>query len=135
MNFLKFIKQIFLFLLTFLLGTQTSYSKTELVLPQNQVLFSIEQTQNFKSLEKQLQPNIGFLKEKSKFEKPESISAQNQYEFFEQNLSYLADGGDDFIEGFVGVVRRGNADELADATTKIANHRTCLLYTSPSPRD
>ncbi len=47
--------------LTFLLGEQTTYAKTELISPQNQVSFSIEQNQSFQFLEKELQPNIGFL--------------------------------------------------------------------------
>lgn len=90
MNFLKLIKQVFLFLLIILLGAQTTYAKTEFVLPQNQVSFSIEQSQSSKSLEKEVQPNIGFLKEKSKFGKSESISAQNQHEFSEIDVSNLA---------------------------------------------
>jgi len=74
---LKQLKYIFLFLLIFLLGVQTTYAKTELVLPQKIVSFSSEKTQNFQSLEKELQPNVGFLKEKSRFVVSESVSAQN----------------------------------------------------------
>jgi len=61
MKFLNPIKTILFFLLAFLLGVQTTYAKTELVLPQNQVVFSVEQSQSFKSLEKEVQPNVGFL--------------------------------------------------------------------------
>lgn len=81
--------------LTFLLGVQTTYAKTELVLPQNQVFFSIEQSQSFKSLEKEVQPNIGFLKEKVKFEKSESVFAQNNCYFSEYFVGYLAEAVDD----------------------------------------
>ncbi len=38
----------------------------------------------------------------------------------------LTNKGDEFLEGFVGVVRRGNANEIADATTRIANHRMSI---------
>ena len=62
---LKQFKYLLFFLLTFLLRAQTTYAKTALTLPQNQLSFSIEQNQNFNSLEKEVQPNIGFLKEKS----------------------------------------------------------------------
>ncbi len=54
---LKQFKYLLFFLVTFLFGVQTTYAKTELVLPQNQVSFSIEKTQSFKSLEKEVQPN------------------------------------------------------------------------------
>ena len=43
----------FLFILTFILGTQVTYAKTEFVLPQNQVVFSIEK----QSLEKEVKGN------------------------------------------------------------------------------
>ncbi|QFZ53923.1 hypothetical protein FEZ18_03400 [Oceanihabitans sp. IOP_32] len=73
---LQGLKYLLLYLLTFLFGVQTTYSETEFVLSPNQISFSIELTQNFKSLEKELQPNIGFLKEKSKFGKSEGSSVR-----------------------------------------------------------
>lgn len=92
MSFLKFIKQLFLFLLIFLLGEKTD-AKTELILPIKNTSFSIEKTQVFTSLEKELQPNIGFLKEKSRFVIFEGVSAQNQHKFSEYFVSDLADAG------------------------------------------
>ena len=91
MNFLKYIKHLFIFFLTFLLGAQTTYAKTELVLPQNQVSFSIELNQSFKSLEKEVQPNIGFLQEKFRFVMSEGVSAQNNCNFSECFVGYLAE--------------------------------------------
>jgi len=61
---IKRLKYILLFLLTLLLGDQITYAKTELVLAHNQVCFFIEQNKSSKSLEKEVQPNIDFLKEK-----------------------------------------------------------------------
>jgi len=61
---IKKLKYLTLILISFL-GIQTNYAKTELILPIKSISFSIEQNQSFKSLEKELQPNIGFLKEKS----------------------------------------------------------------------
>ena len=75
------LKYLFLFLLTFPLGAQTTYGKTELILPQTQVSVSIEKNQNFKSLEKVIQPNLGFLKEKSRFVVYEGVPARSQHEF------------------------------------------------------
>jgi len=105
MNFLKFIKHIFLFLLTFLLGAQTTYAKTELVLPQSQIYFSIEKTQSFQSLEKEVQPNIGFLfrkfsEEKSKFGTAQLNTAVKPYNFSEEHLHYLAEGVDELLSAF-----------------------------------
>lgn len=53
-------------------GIQTTFAKTEFVLPAKNSSFSSdsyrnEQNQGFKPLEKEVQPNIGFLKEKSRF--------------------------------------------------------------------
>jgi archaellum component FlaF (FlaF/FlaG flagellin family) len=95
MNFLKYIKQLLLFLLTFLLGTQTTYAKTELILPQNQVSFSIEKSESFKSLEKVIQPNIGFLKEKSKFGKSNGSSTRVNCNFSKSYAEDLGNGVDD----------------------------------------
>jgi hypothetical protein len=54
--FLKQIKYLFIFLLTFLLGAQTTYAKTELVLLNSKGSFSIEQNQSFQGLEKEVPP-------------------------------------------------------------------------------
>jgi len=89
MNFLKLIRYLFSFFLTFLLGTQTTYAKTELIYPTKNVSFSIEQSRSYKSLEKEVLPNIGFLKEKVKFGKPEGVSAQNQHKFSDSNCYNL----------------------------------------------
>ncbi len=89
------LKYVLFFFLGFLLGTQTTYAKTELILPQNQVSFSLEQNESFKSLEKEVQPNIGFLKEKSKFGVSEGVSAQNTYNFSERVSKDVANAGDD----------------------------------------
>ena len=53
---LEKIKYFLFFILTFILGTQVTYAKTEFVLPQNQVVFSIEK-QSFKNLEKEVKGN------------------------------------------------------------------------------
>jgi len=135
MNFLKYIKQLLLFFLTFLLGTQTTYSKTELVLPQSQVSFSFEQKQSFNSLEKEVPPNIGFLKEKARFVVFEGVSAQRQHELSEQNLRYLAKAGGKFGKvtkaivkqelptGFVNALKKfgKTEDEILDYFTKYHN--------------
>ena len=92
MNFRKFIKHIFCFLLTVLLGAQTTYAKTELIYPTKSISFSIEQSPNFKSLEKEVQPNLGFLKEKSKFGLSEGVSAPNTYNFSERVSKDVAKG-------------------------------------------
>ena len=76
---LKHIKYLLLFLLTILLGAQTTYAKTEFVLALKNVSFSLEQNQSFQSLEKEVQPNIGFLKEKYRFVVSENVPAQNTY--------------------------------------------------------
>ena len=77
---LEQIKHLFFSLLILLLlllfGAQTTYAKTELVLPTKSISFSIEQTQSFQSLEKEVQPNLGFLKEKSKFGLSEGVSVE-----------------------------------------------------------
>jgi len=67
MRFCKFLKHTIVFLLAFLLGAQTIYAKTKLILPQNGVSFSIVQNQSFRSLEKEVQPNVGFLKDFNRF--------------------------------------------------------------------
>ena len=95
MKLFKHIKFFFFVLLTFLLGVQTTYAKTELVLPQNQLSFSIEKKQSFKSLEKEVPPNLGFLKENFKFVAVQSVSAQNTCNFSEISCEYLAEAGCD----------------------------------------
>jgi|GEM_PF-3641962 len=97
---LKQIKYLLVILFTFLLSVQTIFTKTELIITQNQVSLSIGQNQSFKSLEKEVQPNIGFLKEKSKFGKSESISAQNQHEFSEYFVKDVANAGGSSITSF-----------------------------------
>lgn len=94
---LKQLKYLIFFLLTFLLGAQFNYAKTELVLPQKSVSFSIEQTQSFKSLEKDLQPNIGFLfrkcsEEKTKFEGSEGFSVWKLNKYLERDAHLLGKG-------------------------------------------
>lgn len=87
---LKHIKYLLLFLLTILLGAQTTYAKTEFVLALKNVSFSLEQNQSFQSLEKEVQPNIGFLKEKYRFVVSENVPAQNTYDFSEIVSEYVA---------------------------------------------
>jgi hypothetical protein len=86
------IKFIFTFLLTLLLGAQFIHAKAELVLPQNNIVFTIEQNQKINFLEKEVQPNIGFLKEKYRFVASESVSVQNTYYFSESFDERLANG-------------------------------------------
>jgi len=87
------IKSIFIFLLTFLLGAQTTYAKTKVILPQNEVVILVEQNQNAITLEKVVQPNIGFLKEKTKFVVVQGVSAQNCCNFSEGVVGGLANAG------------------------------------------
>jgi hypothetical protein len=89
---LKHIKHFILFFLTFLLGTQTTYAKAEFVLPQNGLVFSIEQRQSFNSLEKEVQPNIGFPKEKTKFGKSNETSTRINRNFSKSFVEALANG-------------------------------------------
>ncbi len=97
MNFLKSINHIFFLVLTFFLWAQTTFAKTELVLPQAQVSFSIEQDQSFSGLEKEVPPNLGFLKEKSKFGLSEGVPAQNTYDFSERVSKDVANAGGDWF--------------------------------------
>ena len=99
MNFLKSINHIFFLVLTFFLWAQTTFAKTELVLPQAQVSFSIEQDQSFSGLEKEVPPNLGFLKEKSKFGISEGVSAQNQHGFSGSFGYNVANGVGDVANG------------------------------------
>ena len=92
------IKYAFLLFLIFLFGAQTTYAKTELVLSQYQVYFSIEQNQSFQRLEKEVQPNIGFLQEKFRFVMSEGVSAQNNCNFSECFVGYLANKGSGFFK-------------------------------------
>ena len=92
MRFCKFLKHTIVFLLTFLFGVQTTHAKTELVLPQKQVVFSVEQSQSFQSLEKEVQPNVGFLKEKSKFVAVQRSSDVKPYSFSKLTYGLLAQG-------------------------------------------
>lgn len=121
MKLLEHLKYLFFFLLILLLfGAQISQAKTELFLPQNQVPFSIEQNQSFKNLEKEVQPNIGFLKEKSKFEASESVSAQNQHEFSEYFVGKVAKvgsaifkAGDNIVGITVKQIKKGTNGKYA----------------------
>ncbi len=81
-----------------MLGAQTTYAKTVVVLPTNSVIFTIDYNQKVNSLEKEQQPNIDFLKEKYKFVVSESVSAQNTYDFSEYYVGYLANTVDDVLE-------------------------------------
>lgn len=105
---LKYLKYLFLLFQIFIFGKQISYAKIDLVLPLNNVSFSTELNQNFKSLEKELQPNIGFLKEKSRFVVPKSVSAQNQHKFFEYFVGNLANSVDDLAS----FINKSLADKL-----------------------
>jgi hypothetical protein len=96
---INYLKYILLFLLTSLLGAQTTYAKKELILSQNQVSFLFDKNQNFKSQKKEVQPNIGFLKEKDKFVAVQLNLAVNPHNFSEQHLHYLANAGSELIRG------------------------------------
>ncbi|MFL0062373.1 hypothetical protein [Tenacibaculum maritimum] len=101
------------------MGVQGTYAKTELVLPQKEVSFSIQQNQIFKSLEKEPQPNIGFLKEKSKFVISEGVSAQNHCNYTEWNSYKLVNKGDGLIKRLDELnlsVLTKKLDDLGDAT-------------------
>ncbi len=97
MQLTKHIKPLLLFLLTFLLVATPTHAKTELVLPQKQVIFSVEQSQRFYSIEKEVQPNVGFLKEKTKFVAVEGVSAVNTFVFSERVGKVLAQAGSDWF--------------------------------------
>ena len=79
MNFLKYIKTTILFILIFLLGTQTTYAKRELILPQNQVVFSVEQTPKVSTLKKEVQPNVAYIE---KYRNKDMKSLSKQIEMF-----------------------------------------------------
>ncbi len=124
MKFCKFIKHTVFFLLTFLIGATTTHAKTELVLPQKQVIFSVEQSQRFYSLKKEVQPNIGFLKEKGKFVAVEGVSAVNTFAFSERVGEVLAEAGGRFtskqIDDFVLLATKQN-DKLKVMIGKFDN--------------
>ena len=63
-----------------------------MVLPQNQFSFSIEQTQNFASLKKEVQPNVGFLIGKTNFKVSDGVSAWNLHKFSERDVRELGKG-------------------------------------------
>ncbi len=88
-------------------GGQTTYAKTELVLIQNQ---------SFKSLEKEVQPNIGFLKEKSKFVTVQHNSAVKSYTYSKEHLRYLADGVGDVLGT---IVKTGNKIDYTNPAAKL----------------
>ena len=93
-----YLKYFFYFLLAFLLGAQNTYAKTELIYPIKSISFSIEKEQSFKSLEKEVQPNLGFLKEKRKFGLSEGISAHNHCNYTEWNSYEVANAGGGLIK-------------------------------------
>ncbi|MFL0091303.1 hypothetical protein [Tenacibaculum maritimum] len=76
-----------------MLGVQGTYSKTELVLLQKEVSFSIEKDQSFQSLEKELQPNVGFLKEKAMFVTVQYSHTVNSYNLSKGHLCEVANKG------------------------------------------
>jgi hypothetical protein len=97
------LKYLLLFLLTFLLGVQTTYAKNEFILPKKIVSFSIESFQKTNSLKKDLQPNIGFLfrkcsEVKTKFELSESVSAWNLHKYSERDAHLLGNAGSLFTK-------------------------------------
>ncbi len=114
----KFLKYIFLFLLVFLFGVQTTYAKTELVFPTKSSSFLIEQSQSFKSLEKEVQPNIGFLKEKTRFVVFEGIS-----DIVFTNAKYIDNGVEQ--TGTLSIVKNG--DEVG---VKLGNGGTRFIAKS-----
>lgn len=120
----KYIKTLLVRFLIFLLGTRTTYAKTELVLPQNQVSFSIEQTQVFKSQEKVLQPNLGFLKDKCKFEISECVSVQNQHKFSGREWCELANGGDDAYDALLDGAKAFDDNVIDIAEVGLQNWKT-----------
>ncbi|MCF6183744.1 MAG: hypothetical protein L3J56_03800 [Bacteroidales bacterium] len=100
------IKSIILLLLTILLGAHPTHAKTEVILTQKQVVFTVMQNQNISPLKKVVQPNVGFLKEKSKFIAVQGSSTQNTCNYTERSSGVLAEG--------VGVFKVDNALKLAD---------------------
>ncbi len=61
MKIIHHIKHLLLFLLTYLLGGPPTHAKTELILPQNQVVFSVKQTPKVSTLKKEVQPNVAYI--------------------------------------------------------------------------
>ena len=97
-----------------MLGGKTTYSKTEIILPQNEVVILVEQNQSATTLQKVVQPNIGFLKEKTKFVVVQGGSAQNCFNFSEGVSESLANAGGNtkFGKSFVNSLN-GFSDDIA----------------------
>ncbi|CAA0158191.1 hypothetical protein NACSLCCMFF_120005 [Tenacibaculum maritimum] len=110
MKILYYIKYLFFLLLIFLLGVQGTYSKTELVLVQKEVSFSIEKDQSFQSLEKELQPNIGFLKEKAMFVTVQYSHTVNSYNLSKGHLCEVAKEGE---RGLLSVFKSNLKNRIA----------------------
>ncbi len=124
----KHLKYFFLLFLIFFFGIQTTYAKTELIYPTKSISFSIEQNQSFKSLEKEVQPNIGFLKEKTKFGLSEGVSAQNTYNFSERVSKDVANAGSEVFESARQFVRNNySQDFLNQITLKYGKDNTGAL--------
>ena len=110
---IKQIKYLFFFLLTILLGATPTHAKTEAVVfvPSYTQHFAIVQTAPKHSLQKTVQPNVGFLKEKFRFVVSESISAVNNCNFSEVKRECLVNGVGSFnfssIKGLTGIVPTG----------------------------
>ncbi|MFL0100500.1 hypothetical protein [Tenacibaculum maritimum] len=101
------------------MGVQGTYSKTELVLLQKEVSFSIEKDQSFQSLEKELQPNVGFLKEKAMFVTVQYSHTVNSYNLSKGHLCEVAKEGDGLIKRLDELnlsVLTKKLDDLGDAT-------------------
>jgi len=115
---LKQLKYVLFFLLTFLFGTQSTYAKTALTLTQNQLSFSIEQNQSVNSIEKEVQPNIGVLIEKSRFVVSKGVSAQNPYNFSGISCEYLANGvGVNSLDDFLALTLSNKLDNIVNGWT------------------
>jgi hypothetical protein len=80
MNSDKHLKHILLIVLTFLLGIQTTFAKTDLAIHQTQSYFPLEHSQKTNSLKNDLLPNIGF-------------SAWNSHKYSERDAHLLAEAG------------------------------------------
>ena len=126
MNFLNYIKTTILFLLTFFLGATQAHAKTELVLPLKQVVFSVEQTQKISTLDKEVQPNVGFLKEKSKFVGVECVSAVKPYNFYRSFVGNLVQAGDDLLVGIKNTLKSVGITDV-NILSKLDNWQTSTL--------
>ena len=128
MSFRDFIKYLFFFLLIFLLGSQITNAKTIQTSPPHRLHFSTEQSINEGDLSKEVPPNIGFLKEKSKFGLSEGVSAQNTYNFSERVSKDVANAGSEVFESSRQFVRNNySQDFLNQITLKYGKENTGAL--------